>query len=105
MTRRFDTVFRNIQVFETTIDFPNVGSNATVFVDVAVTLAQGTEVISFAPITDATSIDDLIVQVFVPVTNVLRFTLNNNTAGAIDPVAITFRIVTGEVNPDLVVVV
>lgn len=103
--RRFDTVFQNIQVFETTIDFPSVGSNASVFADVAVTAEQGTEIISFAPITDATSLDDLILQVFVPVTNVLRFTLFNPTAGAIDPASIDFRVVTGVANPELSVVV
>jgi len=103
--RRFDTVFQNIQVFETTINFPSVGSNASVFTDVAVTAAQGTEIISFAPITDATSLDDLILQVFVPVTNVLRFTLFNPTAGAIDPDSIDFRVVTGVANPELSVVV
>lgn len=103
--RRFDTVFQDIQVFETTINFPSVGSNASLFVDVAVTLAQGTEIISFAPITDATSLDDLIIQVFVPVTNVMRFTLFNPTAGAIDPDSIDWRVVTGVANSELAVVV
>jgi len=103
--RRFDTVFQNIQVVETTINFPSVPSNGSVFFDVAVTLAQGTEVISFAPITDATSLDDLVIQVFVPVTDVLRFTLFNPTAGAIDPDSIDWRVVTGIANSELAVVV
>lgn len=106
--RRFDTVFRNIRVYQTVIDFPNVNSNASVSVDVAVAAGLaplGTEIIGFTPITDASSIDDMLVQIFVPLTDIVRFTLMNPSGGAVNADPITFRIVAGFVNPDLVEII
>lgn len=103
--RRFDTVFRNVRVYETTINFPSVGSNGSISVNVATAVGAaplGTEILGFTPITDASSIDDMIMQVFVPLADTIRFTLQNPSGGPIDPAAIDFRIVTGFVNPDLV---
>jgi len=103
--RRFDTVFRNIRVVEVTIDFPSVGSKQAVFVDVPTTAGNaplGTQILAFTPITTATTLDDLMVQAIVVATDTVRFTLQNPTAGAIDPDSIDFRVVTGFVNPDLV---
>lgn len=108
MMRRFDTVFRDIQVFETTLNFPSIASNRSEFIDVATAVGAaplGTEIISFAPITTATTLDDLIVQIMVVDTDLVRITMMNPTAGAIDPDAIDFRIVTGIANADLSVVI
>ena len=106
--RRFDTVFRDSRVYETTIDIPSIGSNASLFADVATGVGDaplGTEIIGFAAITTAVTIDDLIIQVFVVAADTIRFTMFNPTAGAIDPDAIDFRVVTGFINPDLVEVI
>lgn len=103
--RRFDTVFRNIRVVEVTLNFPSVGSKQAVFIDVATTVGAaplGTQILAFTPITTATTLDDLMVQAIVVATDTVRFTLQNPTAGAIDPDSIDFRVVTGLVNPDLV---
>lgn len=103
--RRFDTVFRNLRVVEVTLDFPSIGSKNSAFIDVATTVGAaplGTQILAFTPITVATSIDDLMIQAVVIATDTIRFTLQNPSAGAIDPDSIDFRVVTGFVNPDLV---
>lgn len=100
--RRFDTVYESITVHRPTIDFPSVASNGTVTVDTAVTgLALGTHIITWAPTTTATTMDDLIVTWMIVATDLLRAVLYNPTAGAIDPDSIDFEFVTATVNPDI----
>jgi hypothetical protein len=103
--RRYDSVFRNIRVVEVTLNFPSIGSKQAEFIDVPTTVGAaplGTQILAFTPITTATTMDDLIVQAFVVATDTVRFTMQNPSAGAIDPDSIDFRVVTGFVNPDLV---
>jgi hypothetical protein len=103
--RRFDQVFRDIRVVEVTLDFPSIGSKNSAFIDeqTAVGAAPlGTQILGFTPISTATTIDDLLVQAIVVATDTIRFTLQNPSAGAIDPDSIDFRVVTGFINPDLV---
>lgn len=98
--RRFDTIYEDITVHRPTIDFPSVGSNGTVTVDTAVTgLALGTHIITWAPTSTATTMDDLIVTWMIVATDLLRAVLYNPTGGAIDPDSIDFEFVTGTVNP------
>ena len=106
--RRFDSVFRNVRVVEVTLNFPSIGSKQAEFIDVPTTAGAaplGTQILAFTPITVATTMDDLIVQAFVVATDTVRFTMQNPSAGAIDPASIDFRVVTGFVNPDLVEVI
>lgn len=103
--RRFDTVFRNIRVVEATVNLPSIASNRAESLDIATAVGAaplGTEILAFAPITDASTLDDLILQLIVVATDTLRITMQNPTAGAIDPASIDFRIVTGFINADLV---
>ena len=98
--RRFDTVFDNIQVGRVTYDFPNIIANSTVISDETLTgVALGTHIISWAPASDATAIDDLLIQFLVIATNTLRVTLTNPTGGAIDPGSIDLEFVFSTVNP------
>jgi len=100
--RRFDTIFQNIAVGRMTIDLPNVPSNGTVTVDTAhANLPLGTHIISWAPVTDATSMDDLIVNWLIVATDMIRTVLFNPTGGAIDPASIDFEFIVGSVNPDI----
>lgn len=101
--RRLDTCFRNIRAFEFDIDLPNVGSNSTVSQDVTTTesFPLGTHVISWGVSSDATSMQDLVATFLFVNTDTMRVTLNNLTAGAIDPGNITFQFLTGEFNSDL----
>jgi hypothetical protein len=103
--RRFDTVFPNITVADATIDFPEVTSKSSVFEDVALSVGTaplGTAIIAAAPITTATTIDDLIIQVVIVAADTLRVTLQNPTAGAINPDSIDFRFVFSNMNGDLI---
>lgn len=102
--RRFDTVFRNIRSFEVAVDFPNVNSNQTISNDVVTTesFPLGTHILSWGFGSDATDIDDMILQFYFVDTDTLRYTLQNPTGGAIDPGSIDVQFVTGEFNPDLV---
>jgi len=100
--RRFDTIFEGLTVARVTIDFPSVSSNGTVVVDTNVPgLALGTHIITWAPLTTATTIDDLLITWMVVAADTLRTVLYNPTGGAIDPDSIDFEFVYGTVNPDI----
>lgn len=103
--RRFDTIFQAIHVEDVDVEITSVASKGSVSVDVSTTAGAaplGTTIIAMTPVTDATSLDDLMFQVMVVATDTLRFTAQNPTAGAIDPDEITFRMVWAEaINSDL----
>ncbi len=100
MTTRFDTVFTNIRLVRATVDLPSIGSNGSEFSDVTVAdTPLGTHLLSVTPLTDATSIDDLIVQAVIVAANTLRLTMFNPTAGAINPDSIDFEFLLAEANP------
>jgi hypothetical protein len=100
---RLDTLFRNINVYTITLDFPSVGSNGTEVIDqaTAVGAAPLGTVVNLVPLTDASSFDDMILQANVVSTDSIRFIMHNPTAGAIDPASVDFAIWTGEINTDL----
>jgi hypothetical protein len=101
---RFDTVFRNIKVFQpVSVDFPNVNSNATVSGDISTvsSFPLGTALITWGFLDDASTIQDLQIQILFIDTDTLRFTLHNPTGGAIDPGAFDMFFVTGELNLDI----
>jgi hypothetical protein len=98
--RRFDTIYENLRVGRMTIDLPNVPSNGTVTVDTAhAGLALGTHIISWAPVTDATTIEDLIINWLIVADDLIRTVLFNPTGGAIDPDSIDFEFIVSTVNP------
>lgn len=98
--RRFDTIYQNILVTRRTVDIPNIVSNGSVTVDIpAPGVTTGTHVISWAPTTDATSIDDLLLTFMNVAAGSLRLVAFNPTAGAINPIPIDFEFVCGVVNP------
>jgi hypothetical protein len=102
--RRFDTVFRNIKVFQpVSVDFPNVGSIATVSGDITTVtpFPFGTALISWGFLEDASVIQDLQIQIIFINADTLRFTLSNPTAGAINAGPLDMWFVTGELNPDI----
>jgi hypothetical protein len=86
-----------ITVTDAEVDFPNVPSNGSVSIDVptAVPTPLGTHIISYAALTDATSIEDLLIQFFIVQADVVRITLFNPTGGAVNPDPITFQFITG----------
>lgn len=101
--RRFDTVFRNIQVYTTTLDFPSVGSNGSETIDVPVPAGAaplGTKV-ELIPLSDASSFDDMVLQANVVTVDEIRFVMINPSSGAINPDSTDFAIWTGEINTDL----
>ena len=100
---RLDTLFRNIQVYTITLDFPSVGSNGTEVIDqaTAVGAAPLGTVVRLVPLTDASSFDDMIMTANVVSTDSIRFVMHNPTAGAIDPDSVDFAVWTGEINTDL----
>lgn len=100
--RRFDTVYQGLIVSRQTVDIPSIGSNSTVLVDVAATgVALGTHIISWAPTTTATTIDDLLITFMVVADDLIRIVFYNPTGGAINPDPIDFEFVSGTVNPDI----
>lgn len=102
MPTRFDTVYLGITVSRPTIDFPSIGSNSTVVVDSNVPgIALGTHIITWAPTSVATSMDDLIVTWMIVAPDTIRAVLYNPTGGAINPDSIDFEFVTGIVNSEL----
>jgi hypothetical protein len=100
---RLDTLFRNVQVYTITLDFPSVGSQQTQTIDqaTAVGAAPLGTVVSLVPLTDASSFDDMIMTANVVTADSIRFVMNNPTAGAIDPASVDFAIWTGQINTDL----
>jgi hypothetical protein len=89
-----NSLFQNIRVITTAVNLPSISSNGSEFIDTAVANTPlGTHVVSFAATTDATTIDDLVVQVMVVAADTVRITMINPTAGAINPDEITFEIV------------
>ena len=77
------------------IDIPSIGANGSFTTDLAVTGAPlGTHILSWAPLTLATSIDDLLIQFVVVDDDVVRFTADNPSPGAVDPDPITFQFIT-----------
>lgn len=102
--RRFDTVFRNIKVFQpVSVNFPNVGSIATISGDITTVtnFPFGTALIAWGFLEDASIIQDLQIQFIFINADTLRFTLSNPTAGAIDAGALDMWFVTGELNADI----
>ena len=100
--RRFDTIYQNLLVSRVTIDIPNVVANGTVTIDTAATgVALGTHIITWAPVTTATTMDDLILTFMVVATDLVRTVVHNPTAGAINPDSIDFEFVSGTVNPNI----
>ena len=85
-----------IQVTSVEIDIPSIGANGSFTTDFTtlVDVPLGTHILSWAPLTDATSIDDLLIQFVVVATNTVRFTADNPSAGAVDPDPITFQFIT-----------
>ena len=101
---RFDTVFRNIKVFQpVSVDFPNVNSVSTVSGDITTvtTFPFGTALIAWGFLEDASVIADLQIQFIFIDASTLRFTLSNPTGGAINAGALDMWFVTGELNPDI----
>jgi hypothetical protein len=100
---RLDTLYRNIRVYTTTLDFPSVPSNGSALIDVPVAAGAaplGTSV-RLVPLTDASSFDDMVVQATVVTADSIRFVMINPTAGAIDPASTDFAVWTGQINTDL----
>ena len=62
-------------------------------------LALGTHIITWAPVTTATSMDDLIVTWMIVATDTVRAVLHNPTGGAINADPIDFEFVLAEVDP------
>lgn len=99
--RRFDTVFRNIQVYTTTLDFPLVLSNSSQTIDIAVPNTPLGTTVRLIPLSDASSFDDMVLQANVVTANSIRFVMINPSAGAINPASTDFAVWTGEINTDL----
>jgi hypothetical protein len=100
---RLDTLFRNIQVYTITLDFPSVGSNSSQTINQATAAGAaplGT-IVQLIPLTDASSFDDMILQAKVVTTDSIRFVMVNPTAGAIDPASVDFALWSGQINTDL----
>lgn len=86
--------FSPIIVTSTELDFPSIGSKSAASIDITVSgIPLGTHVVSWAPTTDATSIDDLLIQFLVVAADTVRVTIQNPTAGAVDPDPITFQFI------------
>ncbi len=85
-----------IQVTSVEIDIPSIGANGSFTTDFTtlVDVPLGTHILSWAPLTVATSLDDLLIQFVVVDTNTVRFTADNPSAGAVDPDPITFQFIT-----------
>ncbi len=100
---RLDTLFRNIQVYTITLDFPSVNSNGSAVIDQATAAGAaplGT-IVNLVPLTDASSFDDMILQAHVVSTDSIRFVMQNPSGGAINPDSVDFAIWTGQINTDL----
>lgn len=102
--RRMDTCYRNIRMFEVDIDFPNVNSNSTVSGDITTveSFPLGSHIMQYGFGSDATDIEDMILQFKFVAADTLRYTLQNPTGGAINPGIITTQFCIGEFNSDLV---
>ena len=85
-----------IVVASAVVDLPNIGSKNADSIDITTEteVPLGTHILSWAALTDATSIDDLMIQFLVVAANTVRVTMQNPTAGAINPDPITFQFIT-----------
>lgn len=84
-----------IQVNSVILDIPSIVANGSFTTDITVTgVPLGTHVISWAPLTLATSLDDLLVQFLVVDEDTVRITIDNPSPGAVDPDPITFQFIT-----------
>jgi len=102
--RRFDTIYQNLTVARLTIDIPLIISNGTVTIDTATAVGAaplGTHIITWAPVSLATSMDDLIVTWMIVAVDTVRTILQNPTGGGINPDSIDFEFVLGQVNSDI----
>lgn len=82
------------EVFSVEINLPNIVSKGAVSIDTIVPdTPLGAHVVSWAPQTDATTIDDLLLQFLVVAEDTVRLTAQNPTAGAVNPAPITFQFV------------
>ena len=100
---RLDTLFRNIEVFTVTLDFPIVGSNSSQTIDAATPAGAaplGT-IVNLIPLTDASSFDDMVLQANVVTADSIRFVMINPSAGAINPASVNFALWLGQINTDL----
>jgi hypothetical protein len=100
---RLDTLFRNINVYTITLDFPSVASNGSQQIDQATSVGAaplGT-IVQLIPLTDASSFDDMILQAKVVTADSIRFIMVNPSSGAIDPASVDFALWTGQINTDL----
>lgn len=102
---RLDTLFRNIQVYTVTLDFPSVGSQSSQTINQALSAGAAPlgSIVQLLPLTDASSFDDMILQANVVTVDSIRFVMVNPTAGAIDPASTNFAIWIGQINTDLAV--
>ncbi len=98
MMRRLDTCYRNLRLFSVDFDYPNVNSNSTVFQDFVLTqtFPLGTHILTWGFGSDATGIEDMVLQFKFVDVDTMRMTLNNLTGGAIDAGVITPQFVTRE---------
>ncbi len=84
-----------IQVTSALIDIPSIAPNGSFTTDITVAdVALGTHILSWAPLTLATSLDDLLIQFVVVDVDTVRFTADNPSPGAVDPDPITFQFIT-----------
>ena len=94
--RRLDTIYEPLLVIRETIDVPNVEDGDTVVVDTTATgVVLGSHIISWAPVTTATTIDDLIVTWMIVASDLIRSVWFNPTGSDIDPDSIDFEFVVG----------
>lgn len=75
------------------VDFPNIGSNSAVSLDFTMPVTLGMHILSWTPLTDASSVQDLIIQILIVADNTVRVTMMNPTAGAVDPDPIDFQFI------------
>ena len=100
---RLDTLFRNLQVYTITLDFPAVASNGSQQIDqaTAVGAAPLGSIVTMVPLTDASSYDDMVLQANVVTADSIRFVMINPSAGLINPASVDFAIWIGQINTDL----
>ena len=84
--RRLDTVYRDIRIARPTLTFPTVNPNSAIFFDLAVTgLEVGSHLITWAPVEDSRTFDDLVLQWLCISPDLLRVAMINATCMMISP--------------------